>query len=602
MPIIGTAGHVDHGKSTLVEALTGRDPDRWAEEKERGLTIDLGFGWAALGDGSVGFVDVPGHERFIKNMLAGVGGIEVALFVVAGDEGWMPQSEEHLAVLDLLGVRHGVIAITRVDVADPDLIELSRIDIKDHVRGTVARAWPIVETSAVSGAGMDDLVAALEQTLAAAGPTPVTGRPLLWIDRSFGIAGAGVVATGTLTGAPIRVGDRLQCFPGGEVRIRGLQSHEVDREEIGPGNRAAVNLVGVDHRDLERGTLLALPESVAMSNRFLVSLHFPPRSEGGITDRGAYHAHLGTATVPSRLRMLSGGDHPSAVVTTAVPVPVAMGDRFVLRDTGRRSVVAGGRVLDPRPAKRTTAADAAILAGVVDEPPDRRADALVSIHGSIGALTVDQSSGGGTPTAAVAAGDRYLSPDRFTGFGGELEVAVAEHHARYPLRPGLPKSEAASRLGVGPDLIALLVDANTDLVEDGPAVRQVEFGARLGPEEEKAWASAKALLVKDLAVPRASDLGLEPEIRHALIRNGDLIRIDDDLVLLAGQVAEITSGLSSLPHPFTVADFRDHFGLSRRHAVPLVEWLDGEGWTKRSGDVRSVRSPRGGSAGDAPTR
>lgn len=602
MPIIGTAGHVDHGKSTLVQALTGRDPDRWAEEKKRGLTIDLGFAWAALGEGPVGFVDVPGHERFIKNMLAGVGGVDVALFVVAADEGWMPQSEEHLAVLDLLDVRQGVIAITRVDVADPDLIELSRLDVEEHVRDTVARTWPIVQVSAVTGTGMEGLVTALENALTAAGHAPVTGRPQMWVDRSFGIAGAGVVATGTLTGAPIHVGDRLQCFPGGEVRIRGLQSHEIDREAIEPGNRAAVNLVGLEQRAVGRGTLLALPGSIAMSSRFLATLSFPPRSERVITDRGAYHVHLGTATIPTRLRILAGGDHPSVVITTATPVPLTMGDRFILRDTGRRSVVAGGTVLDPATGDRPTAADAAVLASAVDENPDRRADALVAVHESIGSLAVEQSSGGGRPTSALAAGDLYLVPERFTRYGRDLEAVVANHHDRYPLRPGLPKSEAASRLGVDPDLVALLIEANADLVDDGPVIRQAGFTPRLGAEDEAAWDSARTLLAAGLAVPRASDLGLRPEVRHALIRTGDLVRIDEDLVLLPDQVAAIISGLAMLPDTFTVAEFRDRYGLSRRHAVPLLEWLDAEGWTRRSGDVRSVRSPRGGSAGGAPTR
>ncbi len=601
MPIIGTAGHVDHGKSTLVQALTGRDPDRWAEEKERGLTIDLGFAWAALGDISVGFVDVPGHERFVKNMLAGVGGIDVALFVVAADEGWMPQSEEHLAVLDLLDVRRGVIAITRVDVADPDLVELAQIDVEDHVGDTVAEQWPIVEVSAISGAGMDALVEALEKALATAGPALVSGRPRMWVDRSFGISGAGVVATGTLTGAAIRVGDRLQCFPGGEARIRSLQSHEVDQKQIEPGNRAAVNLVGVEQRDLDRGTLLARPGSLGLTSRFLASLTFPPRSAGEITDRGAYHVHLGTATIPARIRVLAGGDRPSMVITTATPVPVTMGDRFILRDTGRRSVVAGGMVLDPVPRKRPKAEDAAILAAAVDGTPDQRADALVAVHGSISALAVEQSSGGGTPASAVAAGDRYLTPQQFSAFGRGLVEAVTGHHERYPLRPGLPKSEAASRLGADPNLVALLVDADADLVEDGPVVRLAAFKPQLGVDEEAAWDTAKMVLASDLAVPRASELGIPPEVRHALIRNGDLVRIDDDLVLLPDQVATITTGLESLPDAFTVADFRDHFGLSRRHAVPLVEWLDAEGWTKRSGDVRSLRSPRGGSADGAPT-
>jgi len=602
MPIIGTAGHVDHGKSTLVQALTGRDPDRWTEEKERGLTIDLGFAWAPIGGDAVGFVDVPGHERFIKNMLAGVGGLDVALFVVAADEGWMPQSEEHLAVLDLLGVAHGVIAITRVDLADSDLVELSRIDVEEHVAGSVAESWPVVEVSAVTGQGIDDLVETLAAELAAAGPTTDTGRPRMWIDRAFGISGAGVVATGTLTGGSLSVGDRLRCFPGPEVRVRSLQSHEVDRDTIEPGSRAAANLVGVDRRDLERGTLLARPGSITMSGRFLAQLTFPPRSAGEVADRGAYHVHLGTATVSARIRTLADAEAESVMVTAAMPVPVMMGDRFILRDTGRRSVVAGGTVLDPSPVRRPTPSDVAALAHAVDGSPDQRADALVAVHGSIEADEVGRSSGGGTPSGAITVGALHLSPEVFALRGSELLSAVEEYHGRYPLRPGLPKSEAASRLRVDADLVAALVKVSGDLAEDGPAIHLIGFAPSLGSADAAAWEAAQALLAAGLAVPRASDLGLSAEVKHALIRRGDLVRIDNDLVLLADQIATVTAGLSSLPDEFTVAVFRDHFGLSRRHAVPLLEWLDAEGWTRRSGDERSVSSPREGSAGDAQTR
>jgi selenocysteine-specific elongation factor len=602
MPIIGTAGHVDHGKSTLVQALTGRDPDRWTEEKDRGLTIDLGFAWAPIGEKAVGFVDVPGHERFIKNMLAGVGGLDVALFVVAADEGWMPQSEEHLAVLDLLCVAHGVIAITRVDLADPELIELSKIDVEEHVAGSVAESWPVVPVSAVTGEGIDDLVEALDAELTAAGATPDVGRPRMWIDRAFGIAGAGVVATGTLTGGALSVGDRLRCYPGPEVRVRSLQSHEIDRDTIEPGSRAAANLVGVDQQDLERGVLLASPGSITMSGRFLAQLNFPPRSEGEVADRGAYHVHLGTASVSARIRALRDTETPAVMITAATPVPVMMGDRFILRDTGRRAVIAGGTVLDPSPTRKPTPSDVATLANAAQLSPDRRADALVAVHGSIAAAEVDRSSGGGKPSGAISVGARHLSEDAFTLRGRELRSAVKEYHERYPLRPGLPKSEAASRLRVDADLMAALVEVNGDLAEDGPTIHLVEFTPSLGTEDVASWEAARELLAADLAVPRASDLGLPAEVTHALIRRGDLVRIDDDLVLLADQIETITAGLRSLPDGFTVATFRDHFGLSRRHAVPLLEWLDAEGWTRRRGDERSVSSPREGSAGDAQPR
>ena len=589
MPIIGTAGHVDHGKSTLVQALTGRDPDRWAEEKERGLTIDLGFAWTRLGDEVVGFVDVPGHERFIKNMLAGVGGLDVALFVVAADEGWMPQSEEHLAVLDLLEVGHGVIGLTRVDLADSELIELATIDIAEHVEGTVAESWPVVEVSATTGAGMEDLVASLVDALAEAGAPRNLGRPRMWIDRAFAISGAGVVVTGTLVDGSISVGDLLQCFPGGTVRLRSLQSHETDHDTLGPGTRTAANLVGIDRNDLDRGTLLAPADSIGLTNRFLALLRFPPRSEDEISDRGAYHVHLGTMTVPARIRILKGHTLPAVIVTTTSPVPLTMGDRFILRDTGRRHIVAGGTVLDPLPKPRPSPHDVASLSAVVLGSPSDRADALVAVHGSIGVEDVRRSSGGGAPSSVVAIGSTYLSPVAFEQRGKELGTSVDEYHDEYPLRPGLPKSVASSRLGGSTDLVTKLVNASPDLVEEGPVIRRRAFAPELTVEETGAWEAARLVLADDLAVPRASTLGISDEVLHALIRRGDLVRIADDLILLPGQVETITSRLSALPDGFTVAAFRDEFGLARRHAVPLLEWLDAEGRTRRDGNGRSIR-------------
>jgi len=589
MSIIGTAGHVDHGKSTLVQALTGRDPDRWAEEKERGLTIDLGFAWTRLGDEVVGFVDVPGHERFIKNMLAGVGGLDVALFVVAADEGWMPQSEEHLAVLDLLEVGHGVVALTRVDLADADLIELSTIDIAEHVTGTVAELWPVVEVSATTGIGMDELVASLADALASAGPPRNLGRPRMWIDRAFGISGAGVVVTGTLVDGSLSLGDRLQCFPGGPVRLRGMQSHETDHDTVGPGTRTAANLVGIDRNDLDRGTLLAPADSIGMTDRFLAHLRLPPRSDDELSDRGAYHVHLGTATVPARIRTLEDAAVPAVIVTTASPIPLTMGDRFILRDTGRQLVVAGGTIIDPNPIHRPSAGDIAILSSAVLGSPADRADALVTVHEAIGVDEVRRSAGGGVPSTGAAIGSMHFSASALEHRGRELASSVDEYHNEYPLRPGLPKSEASSRLGGNADLVTMLADSLPDLMEEGPFIRRRAFVPEFTAAEMEEWGATRSLLAGDLAVPRASNLGLSDEVLHALLRSGDLVRIGDDLVLLPDQVKTVTSGLSALPDGFTVAAFRDEFGLARRHAVPLLEWLDAQGWTRRDGDGRSVR-------------
>ncbi|MEN8234809.1 MAG: selenocysteine-specific translation elongation factor [Actinomycetota bacterium] len=609
MPIIGTAGHVDHGKSTLVHALTGRDPDRWAEEKARGLTIDLGFAWARLGGREVGFVDVPGHERFIKNMLAGIGGLNVALLVVAADEGWMPQSEEHLAVLDLLGIEHGVVALTRIDLADEELIELSRADVTEHTEGTVAAAWPVIEVAAPAGVGLESLAEALVGALDAAGPPPDVDRPRMWIDRAFTIAGAGAVVTGTLVAGPVSVDDRLQCYPGGEVRVRGIQSHETSHDTLGPGTRAALNVAGVDRASLDRGTLLAAPGSIGMTERFLAVVNVPTRSETAVDDRGAYHVHVGTATVPARIRIIGDGPPSTVIVTTTAPLPIAMGDRFILRDTGRRRVVAGGTVLDPAPDRKPSADNVELLAAAVSGPREARADALVDVHGEMDDDEVGRSSGGGTPTRAISVGGLYFSHERFERRSRDLANAVGEHHERYPLRAGLPKSEAASRLGTTPDIIAALASADPGLVEDGPVVRGTDFTVDLGPDEGRAWETARGRLSERLAVPRASELGLPEEVVHALIRRGDLVRVGADLVFLPDQLVRVTEALHALPDGFTVAQFRDTFELTRRQAVPLLEWLDAEGWTRRRGDGRSiereaesVRRESGPSADDAPSR
>ena len=596
MPIVGTAGHVDHGKSTLIRALTGRDPDRWAEEKERGLTIDLGFAWTDLGDGTeVGFVDVPGHERFIKNMLAGVGALDVALFVVSSEEGWMPQSEEHMAVLDLLDVSHGVIALTRIDVADPEIVELAEIEIAEQIAGTALAEWPIVPVSAVTGMGMDQLTVALAAALAEAGPPADLDRPRLWVDRGFVISGAGVVVTGTLVGGSIAVDDHLTVFPGGAaVRVRGLQSHEQKRMELGPGSRAAINLSGIDRDQVPRGVALAPAGALVVGRRLLVTLR-PVRGLDDLpSERAAYHLHIGTATVPARLQIIDGAMHPAtALLHLDAPVPVTMGDRFILRDTGRRSVVGGGRVLDPSPSRRPSSAEAALLVQAIAGSADERAAALVAVHGRIDREDLRAASGGGKPRNVVGAGSTVISAQKASAMVADLERITARFQTQHPLRPGIPKAELASQAGADPAEIETLVALADQLVDDGASVRTHDFGVSLTAEQVEAWNQAKASLAASLAVPRASQLGLTTELVHALVRGGDLVRIDPDLVYLPDQIAQITDRLPELAEGFTVADFRDAFGLTRRQAVPLLEWLDGAGWTTRRGDGRVVRKRSG---------
>jgi len=597
VPIVGTAGHVDHGKSTLVRALTGRDPDRWAEEQRRGLTIDLGFAWTELDGEGVGFVDVPGHERFMKNMLAGVGALDVALFVVAADEGWMPQSEEHLAVLDLLRIRAGVIALTRIDLVDDETAELAQLEIADRMAGTTLADWPIVPVSPITAVGLDSIREHLAQALRSVGPAPDRHRPRLWVDRSFLIEGAGLVVTGTLVDGGIARDDQLMLWPDAvEVRVRGLQTHEREVAEIPPGSRAALNLSGANRDQVPRGAMLAAPNDFLPTRRLLVGLEAVRGLDEPLTDRGAYHLHLGTATVPVRLRLLS---EDAAVLALAGPLPVTMGDRFILRETGRRAVVAGGIVLDPAPAERPAAETIVRLRAAVGGSPTDRAEALLITHGRIALRELRARSGGGASSVGMIVNREVMSLNEASSQIAAMERVTAAFHAANPLRPGIPKSVLASQLRIEPPTVDALLAASDDRLYDGGAtVRLASFTSRLTAAHEAAWASARTLLAETLAVPRASQLGLDEEIVHALVRSGDLIRIDTDLLYLPDQLREITGRLEDLPDGFTVAQFRDEFELSRRQAVPLLEWFDGQGWTIRDGDGRTVR-PRTSPDSDA---
>jgi selenocysteine-specific elongation factor len=591
MPIIATAGHVDHGKSTLVEALTGRDPDRWVEEKERGLTIDLGFAWTSVGTIDVGFVDVPGHERFIKNMLAGIGAVDVALFVVAADEGWMPQSEEHLAVLDLLGTSRGVIALTRIDLADAETTDAAELSVLEAVEGTCLHDWPIVRVSPVTGAGMPALLEAIASQLEAAGPTPNRNRPRLWVDRSFRIAGAGLVVTGTLTGGSIAVDDELMLWPGRHpVRVRGLQSHDTAATELGPGTRAALNITGVE--GATRGSMLGTADAFRTTNRLLALVRMVRHLDEALPARAAYHLHAGTGAWPVDLRIITVDKRQAAVlVRSQGAMPLHARDRFILRETGRQAVVAGGIVLDPHPPRSGTELREAIevLARAAAATADDMADALLEVRGSASLDELACDSGGGEPSSPFRAGSQVMADRAAQQLRNRVATAVSRFHEENRLRPGIPKATLSSSLGVDPDAVTLVVAGSDALIDDGATIRLAEFSPGMSIDEQMAWGRARAMLEQGLAVPRASQLGLEPDLLHALLRAEQLMRIADDLVYLPEQVAAIVSKLDELPSEFTVADFRDEMGITRRQAIPLLEWLDSRGLTLRRGDIRVVR-------------
>ena len=614
MQVIATAGHVDHGKSALVRALTGMEPDRWAEERRRGLTIDLGFAWTKLPGGErVAFVDVPGHERFVPNMLAGVGPVPAVLFVVAADGGWMPQSAEHLAAIEAVGIRHGLLAVTRSDLADPGPATRQALD---RISRTSLGAVPAVAVSAVTGAGLPELRDALERLVAAL-PVPDPAAPVrLWVDRSFSIRGSGTVVTGTLPAGTVTAGQELLLTPSlRPARIRGLESMNEPVASAAGVTRVAVNLRGVPAGFPARGMALVEVGRWTLTRLLDVRLSpfrgglegsSPPESaelrDPGVTLPPEMTLHIGSARTQARIRPLGPldplGSSPIVRLTLRDPLPLHVGDRVLLRDPGSATLtILGATVLDVAPpalARRGTAAAAGRELAAWPDPPS--AADLLRRHGFLraGALAAMGVAGGPKPVA----GDWLADPDRWASLRGRLAEAVAAHAKRDPLAIGLPPEAARAALGL-PD--RTLVEAlarglrGQVLLEDGylrpagpPDTR--DAASSLPP---RLAAAVKAVLA-DLAdapflAPDASrlrDLGLDPRAIAAAARAGLLLRVTEQVVLAPDAQAQAARILAGLPQPFTTAEARQALGTTRRVAIPLLEYLDRAGVTQRLPDDR----------------
>jgi len=594
MPVVGTAGHVDHGKSTLVRALTGRDPDRWAEEKERGLTIDLGFAWTTLPSGiEAGFIDVPGHERFIKNMLAGVDAITVALFVVAADEGWMPQSEEHLSILDLLGVDRGIVALTRADLVDEDTLELATLEIDERLASTSLHNSPIIPTAAPEGRGIEELRAAIDAALGQSSIADL-GRPRMWVDRSFTISGAGTVVTGTLIDGALAVDDEVTLFPAGSSgRIRSLQSHEQTLDRVEPGSRTALNIVGIERDQVDRGSMLGRKNEWSLTNRLTAEVSTVRSLREPIRERGAFHLHLGSGSWPARIRLLEGDTLEGTggmLVEVDTLLPVRWGDRFILREVGRQAVVAGGRVLDPSPPRRVRQIAASLSSLRTAKTADDAADRLLEIRGASLLGDLESHTGGGHPQPTLVSRGQAFADAHVESLLAAAIVAVDRFHEKNPLRRGIPRAQLAEYLKLHSDDLEALLFESTDLEAVDAEVRRIGFGSDLGEAEQRAWDSAtRALRAAGFGPPKRSELGLGIEIEHALIRTGDLVEVSSDLLYLPETLDLIVVKTGELPAGFTVAAFRDKLEITRKHAIPLLEWMDATGVTIREGDGRRLR-------------
>lgn len=580
MHVLATAGHVDHGKSTLVRALTGMEPDRWAQERARGMTIDLGFAWTTLPSGEVlGFVDVPGHQRFIGNMLAGLGPAPAVMLVLAADEGWKRQTQEHLAAVEALGIDRGLLVVTRSDLADPGP---ATADALHRLASSSLADVEAVTVSGRTGVGLDRLRAALDRLVSAAPAADADGPVRLWVDRSFTIRGAGTVVTGTLGAGALSVGDELE-LAGRLVRVRGLQSLGRPAHAVTAPARVALNLRGVDRAEITRGQALLAPGHWQSTTGLDVRL----ATAGELPEHLV--VHVGTAAVSARARRLDDGH---ARLTLARALPLRAGDRLVLREPSSQQVVCGAVVLDADPPALQRRG-AAVRRGADLSRSQARPDltAEVTRRGAVRAEDLRRLGVTGEPSdEIVVAGPWWVSGEQWAGWLTATKDAVDRAAVQNPLSPGPTEAQVSQVIGIpARELLAPLVRQAGLLREAGRVRRPAETG--LGAVEPAVAVLEQRLRIDFLAAPEApelSALGLGVKEMAAAERLGRLLRVGD-IVLLPDGPARAMRTLAGLPQPFTTSEARAALGTTRRVAIPLLELLDARGWTRRiDGSRREV--------------
>jgi selenocysteine-specific elongation factor len=626
MYVIGTAGHVDHGKSTLVKALSGIDPDRLQEEKDRGMTIDLGFAWLRLPSSKeISIIDVPGHERFIKNMLAGVGGIDLALLVIAADEGVMPQTAEHLAILDLLQIQRGVVALTKSDLVDKEWLDLVQEDVRLRLQGTVLARAPIYSVSAITRQGIPELLAGLDAVLTQTEPKRDIGRPRLSVDRIFTIGGFGTVVTGTLVDGRLAVGQEVEIQPRGlKSRVRGLQTHKLKQEAATPGSRVAANLVGLAVEDLQRGDVLTIPGWLTPTRLLDARVRLVADLARPLDHNTEVSFHTGAAEALGRLRVLDGealaaGAAAWVQIELQSPVAVVKGDYFIIRSPN--ATLGGGQIVDPHPrrhkrnrpdviaALETLAKGSpgeVVLQTLADKPP-MEAAALVSAAGipeaEVRAGFQQLVTGGQAfPLAAEASPAKVLRPGTLVvsalgwrALTSRAVAAVADFHARFPLRLWMPKEELKSRLALPPRPFNESVarwTAEGVLTDDGAALRLPEHAVRFTAQQELRVTQALAAMSKaPYTPPTRADLerDLGADVLQALLDQGRLLKVSEDVLFLPEVYQEMVQRVIAeikAKGTTNVASVRDAFNTSRRYAIALLEHLDETRVTRRQGDDR----------------
>jgi selenocysteine-specific elongation factor len=627
MRVIGTAGHVDHGKSTLIEALTGTHPDRLKEEQARQMTIDLGFGWLTLPDGrEVGIIDVPGHRDFIENMLAGISGIDAVLLVVASDEGVMPQTAEHLAIIDLLQIPGGVIALTKTDlISDPDWLDAVEADVRAATQGTVLQEAPIVRLSARTGDGLPELLSVLATQLRKQSDRPDLGRPRLGLDRVFSIEGFGTVVTGTLSDGQLAVGDEVQILPSGlHGRVRGLQNHSRQVEHAPPGSRTAVNISGISAGQLRRGDVLVLPGQYDSTQRIDAQFRLLACASAPIVHHREVKVFIGTGESMATLRLLGtnelrAGQEGWIQLELQRPLVCARGDGFVLRRPSPAATLGGGVIVEPHPVGRHRRFEPSVLASLNALASGDAKGILYEAALSLGPAPVCEivrQSRLGTEAAnaalssllhqgklvllysgvASADSDQYVVslPD-WNAINDRIDQVVAGFHARFPLRAGLPREELKSQLGLTARTFNRVIAkrvAQARLREQGSLLALPGHEVRF---DEVQQAVIDALMRRfensPYSPPSAKECqdSIGEELLSALKEHGRLVAVSEEVLFRRedydAMVAAVQRALEA-QGKVTLAEVRDLFKTSRKYAQALLEHLDSTGMTRREGDAR----------------
>ncbi|GAB4572072.1 MAG: selenocysteine-specific translation elongation factor [Anaerolineae bacterium] len=618
MFVIGTAGHVDHGKSTLVKALTGIDPDRLREEKEREMTIDLGFAWVTLpGDIQVGIVDVPGHRDFIENMLAGVGGIDATLFVIAADEGVMPQTREHLAILDLLGVPSGVIALTKVDlVDDPEWLDLVEMDVRELMQGTVLAEAPIVPVSARTGAGLADLKQTLADLLMRRPPRLDQGHPRLPIDRVFSISGFGTVVTGTLAGGTLAVGDAVEIQPGGKAgRIRGLQTHKTTLERAFPGSRVAVNVTGIERNQIARGQVLTLPGWLRATTLVDVRYRHLPDASRPLKHNAEVKFFSGAAEALARVRLLDAdqiapGAEGWLQIQLQAPVALVRGDRFILRFPSPGETIGGGTVIDPAPGRRWRRKRPEVIARLetlARGTPGELLAQMLAREGKPVRLKAFKQQAGMTPAEVDAALAEAVDAGLIKTLGPEwcwdartratirqqIGQVLAAYHAAEPLKRGMAREQLRSQLGLERQVFELVLADFAEVVDwSDDQVWLRGHTVQLTPRQQTLVEGLRAKFERERFQPpsvREAVAQIGDDLFRYLVEQGEIVIVAPDVAFSASAYRAlfdtVRSTLDSQGY-ISAAELRDHFNTSRKYAIAFLEYLDAQGITRRDGDVR----------------